>query len=273
MNEIKLICTDIDRTLLNDDKKINKYDKEMIRRAWNEKRIPFVLNSGRNRHGLKYLQEELDIPCGYSCFNGSYIEFGGVVLKDKRIELDVLRKLIPIIKENNSLPMLFNLDDSYQEYKEFWYYLLRKMFNKPGIIVNLEQQINEWEMIGYKPYKLLAKDLNEKNLIQTEKAIKSTNPKGVEIIYSSEHILEILPEGTDKGDAIDEISKHLNITGDNVMVFGDYENDIPAFKKAKYAIAMDNAIKEVKDIAYSITDSNNQSGIGKAIAKYIFNEK
>ena len=38
MNDIKLICTDIDGTLLNSKKGINKEDKIMLQRAWREKK-------------------------------------------------------------------------------------------------------------------------------------------------------------------------------------------------------------------------------------------
>ena len=93
MNEIKLICTDIDGTLLNSRKKINEADKIMLQRAWNEKRIPIALVSGRFKGGLTFIAEELNIPCIYSCFNGAYVEWQGKIIQNTRIPLEDLRKV------------------------------------------------------------------------------------------------------------------------------------------------------------------------------------
>ena len=74
MQQIKLICTDIDGTLLSSQGTISPFDKQMISRSYKELGIPFALVSGRYRGGVTRLADQFDIPCIISCFNGSYIE-------------------------------------------------------------------------------------------------------------------------------------------------------------------------------------------------------
>ena len=54
-----------------------------------------------------------------------------------------------------------------------------------------------------------------------------------------------------------------------VMAFGDAENDIQMLKRAGVGVAMGNAMDEVKEIADIITDTNLNNGIGKIIDKMV----
>ena len=49
------------------------------------------------------------------------------------------------------------------------------------------------------------------------------------------------------------------------MAIGDNMNDVSMLERVGYSVAMDNAAPEVKAIAKYQTDSNEQSGVGKAI--------
>ena len=55
------------------------------------------------------------------------------------------------------------------------------------------------------------------------------------------------------------------------MVLGDSFNDYSMFTEFKNSFAMENAIDEIKEIAAYITDSNDNSGVAKAIYKMIEN--
>ena len=53
------------------------------------------------------------------------------------------------------------------------------------------------------------------------------------------------------------------------MAIGDADNDIPMIEISGIGVAMSNAFKEVKDYADYITQSNLESGVAKAINKFI----
>ena len=47
-------------------------------------------------------------------------------------------------------------------------------------------------------------------------------------------------------------------------------NDIGMFETVGYKIAMGNAVNEIKELADMVTDSNNNSGVAKALNKLFF---
>ncbi len=53
----------------------------------------------------------------------------------------------------------------------------------------------------------------------------------------------------------------LGITNEEVIVFGDDYNDIGLFNTCGWSVAMGNAIKELKDIASNITETNDNDGV------------
>jgi Cof subfamily protein (haloacid dehalogenase superfamily) len=272
MNEIKLICTDLDGTLLTDEKTINSYDKEMLKRAYEEKHIPVILASGRFKAGVLDMQEELGFPTGISCFNGSYIELNNKVIEDVRIKLKQLEKVIPIIMGNNSYPIIYDLEKAYMNDTGEWYELQERLTKGSAVATPLMDLLIKWEKENYSPFKLLAKDKDYDNLLRTKKLIDDAKIDGINTFLSSQTILEIVPVGISKASTVKIMCNLLNITKENVMSFGDYNNDLELIEASGYGIAMENAIDEVKNVAFAVTDTNNNNGIAKAIKKYIFNE-
>ena len=69
---MKLIVTDLDGTLLSDEKKVSEYNIEILNRAVKEKEIELVVASGRDIYSIKNLTKDLKIKY-YICFNGAKI--------------------------------------------------------------------------------------------------------------------------------------------------------------------------------------------------------
>ena len=76
-----------------------------------------------------------------------------------------------------------------------------------------------------------------------------------------------------KGIALETIANQLHIDLQDVMALGDNLNDVSMLERVGYPVAMDNAIPEVKAIAKLVTDTNEHSGVGKAIMKVLTEEK
>jgi len=57
------------------------------------------------------------------------------------------------------------------------------------------------------------------------------------------------------------MTQHLGISLSSTVVFGDYLNDLDMFEVAGYAIAMENALPEVKSSANHVISSNVDQGV------------
>ncbi|WP_017551580.1 HAD family hydrolase [Heyndrickxia coagulans] len=73
--------------------------------------------------------------------------------------------------------------------------------------------------------------------------------------------MEVTNKGISKGKALDIIMEKYGIRDDEIVVFGDSENDISMFNRKKYSITMANALPNAKQFANYLTDSHNQEGI------------
>lgn len=80
-------------------------------------------------------------------------------------------------------------------------------------------------------------------------------------IYSKEQWLEIMPKTVSKANAIRRLKEYYKC--DRLVVFGDGKNDMEMFKMADECYAVENAVKELKEIATGIIKSNNEDGVAK----------
>lgn len=69
--------------------------------------------------------------------------------------------------------------------------------------------------------------------------------------------------------AISYIAQNLNISLADVLVFGDDRNDIEMIRHCGCGVAMGNALKEVKDAATFVTDSNENDGIARFLTREV----
>lgn len=68
----KLICVDIDGTLLNDDKELLSQVRESLRYA-SDQGVLIALATGRMPAGADSIERKLGIPCIKICSAGTYI--------------------------------------------------------------------------------------------------------------------------------------------------------------------------------------------------------
>ena len=79
-------------------------------------------------------------------------------------------------------------------------------------------------------------------------------------------------ENATKECAIQLLAEKLDISLDKIIAFGDDFNDIEMLKICGMGIAMENAIKQVKEAADYITKSNNDDGVAWYLEKFYLEE-
>lgn len=87
--------------------------------------------------------------------------------------------------------------------------------------------------------------------------------------YRGENWYAFLPETAGKVQAIRELAKILNISLNEIVAFGDDKNDMEMLKMCGIGVAVDNAVPDVKDIADSVTLSNDEDGVAEWLAKNV----
>ena len=93
------------------------------------------------------------------------------------------------------------------------------------------------------------------------------------IASSFENNMEFTAAGVNKGKAIEALCIRLGIGPEQVMAFGDAGTDLEMLRWAKWSFAMANATDEAKAAARYLTGSNHEAGVGMAIEQYLLNQK
>lgn len=94
-------------------------------------------------------------------------------------------------------------------------------------------------------------------------------PHGACYLKSKPHYLEIAPEGVNKGASLKVLAEHLGLERDEVMAFGDGENDAPMLAWAGHGYAMENACSQAKAAAAFLAPPNTQDGVAQVIERYL----
>lgn len=264
MFDCKLICTDIDGTLLDPEHNITDRTREAIRKA-RKRGIIVALVSGRISSSLKRIQEQLGITGPLGCFNGSLVlDEAGSTLEAHPITLSACRQVLSFLEGSKLETFVFTNETWYMNQHNAWYDTERKASKTDGKVLDLnllEQNLAENE----RPFKLLSMS-NDPDYVKRMKArLEQAFSASLNIVSSSPRYIEISARGVDKGHAVRSLCNAYAIAAGSVLAVGDYYNDIGMFRAAGYPVAMGNAPEEVKAHAAFVTASNKEDGLAQII--------
>lgn len=267
-NDCKLICSDVDGTLLNSEHKIPSRNSEAIRQAV-QRGVSFALTSGRIKGALTCLQEELGIGGPLICLNGAYIVDGDDIVFEQTISTEVARAIVPVARQEGLQVFLYKGDHWYADVADDWSDYEHRVSTVLGIIEPFDQLLMRWEAKDEGFHKMLCMSNDRQAVVRCERLLKERFSDTLTIYLSSPHYIEILAKGIDKGVAVKKLASYLGVGVEQVMVVGDFYNDIPMLETAGMSVVMANAPLPIQEYADLITASNDEAGLGMAIEREI----
>ena len=271
----KLICIDMDGTLLNSNHKISKISKSTLREAYN-RGVHVVISTGRTYVDAVAYSDLIGLNCPIIACTGAIIKekHSNDVIHKSVIDEELCKKLLKIFNKHNVKP-IFN-----SVYKMYCGDLKLKIgmeFLKIIGIINRDVKLNyikneeEWfDVFKYEKNNIIKCEImngNRRKIYNIRKELE--NLSGIEITSSSNHNIEITKKGASKGRAIEILASYYNIKHEEIIAIGDSYNDISAIEFAGMGIAMGNANERVKKKSNYVTDSNDNDGVAKVIEKFI----
>ncbi len=264
---IKLICTDIDGTLLNKQRQVDDYTIKVF--AQLDKSIQVVLASSRMPKALWHIQKSLSIEqMPLICYNGALVLSSGlnfdlekvissvtipVETVDQVIELANLHQIHISIFQNNT--WLASAIDFYSE---------REINNtqvKPDVLLKDFSAEELYNFISKGAHKIMV--MGKPELIDVIEKSLGTDP-ALAIWRSKDIYLEVTPQ-TNKSEGLkillEKFPKYSEMTLNDVMAFGDGYNDQELLKEVKFGIAVGNGVDAIKQIAYAVTKPNVENGV------------
>lgn len=258
-----LICTDLDGTLLKNDKTISEENLKAIEYFKSEGGI-FTFNTGRLPVMTKQFYDIVKPNAPVCCLNGAGIydfEAGEYILKNplSKSYTKLLSSVNEALPEIGYLLFAFYKEHVCKENEEVLNYRRVKHVTAPVCdFRDIKEDIAKILLVikeGDEETMAKAKDL----LARHKKADKFS------FIRSELTLYEILPKGVSKGDLLNKLSKILSIDLKNTYAIGDYNNDVSMLTLAGVGVAVSNATDEAKAAADFITASNEEDAIARLI--------
>jgi len=271
--EYKLICIDMDGTLLNDEKVISKNNLRAIKLA-DEKGVRIAVCTGRIFTSADFFSELLGVKSPVIASNGAYImekDRNEVVYK-ATLGMEKCKKLLSVFRQYNLYPHYYTSDIVFTEkliHSSSFYVEVNKTLPKDKQVEIV--LVNDWNEIFEKYeseiFKGIAVDDDLENLENAKNALR--NMENFEVVSSRFDNFEVMNKGVSKGNAVKILADYYGINNEQIICIGDSENDLSMIKFAGLGVAMGNGSQAVKDAAQYITDSNNCDGVAKVIEKFV----
>ena len=271
--KIKLVGVDLDGTLLDSQKQIAEYTKEVIRKA-NEQGCYVLASTGRPLSAVP--QSILDVV------GTKYVvAINGAEIIDMKTKEIVYESLLPVDLAVKSMEILEEYDLLIEVFIDDVGYTDARALEK------VEEYVITPAMVKYMkesrvPVEDVKATLIEKNRPvgkvhaifrypeQREEVRKRLlEEMDVDLTGSSPRDLDVNRKGTNKGIGLVKLGEILGISKEEIMACGDSFNDYEMLSEVGLGVAMGNAEESLKAIADYITDTNDNYGVAKAIERFV----
>lgn len=266
---IKLVAIDVDGTLLDSKHEISQMNKKWIKIATDKGAI-LVLASGRPLNGLFEIFNELEIDASnhyLMAFNGAVVvkACDYSLIFERTLELQLAKSILRHLEQFPVTPILSRKQELIVDNANGYNVSGEVIANQMELVIvdNLSDYLN------YQPNKILV-SADPSVIDQYRDAIQTPFLDSVDFVKSAPFYLEIIVKDTNKGSSLEYLSKLLNIDQMEVMAIGDNYNDVSMIEYAGLGVAMGQADDIIKSKAQYITDSNDKSGVAKAL-QHAFN--
>ncbi|MGM9972143.1 MAG: Cof-type HAD-IIB family hydrolase [Anaeroplasmataceae bacterium] len=263
---IKLVTIDLDNTLLNKNKEITEYNKEIIKLA-RKKGVHIVLATGRPIEGVKDYLNILNMNTKDDyviCYNGGkiYNLYNNEIIHSEFITASEMQSVYKLSKNMGLYFHTFDINGN----------LYCPHFNH---YTDIEATLNHIDchikdVMDFKDELFLKAMIvdSEENINYAYNHVPSEFKEKFNVVRSSKIFLEFLNKKVDKGNALTYLANYLNIDIKDTMAIGDASNDKGMIVSSGIGVAMSNAFPEILEIADYITTSCEESGVGYAINKF-----
>ena len=283
---INLIATDMDGTLLNAAHEISEDNIQAIKYAQSQG-ITVVIATGRAFYEANAPINQTDLKVPYICLNGAEVRDESFnIMSTSNLNRELINRITEELNKENIFYQVYTNLGIYTEnpLRDLEIYIdiaqragqeadVEKI--KSGIQKRIDngtlKVVENYDKIQDTPGEIVMKILAFDSDLEKIDRVSETLAKSesLAISSSSRGNIEITHSDAQKGIALNTIAERLNIDMKNVMAIGDNMNDVSMLERVGYSVAMENAAPEVKAIAKYETDSNEQSGVGKAIMKLL----
>lgn len=287
---MKILFTDLDGTLLTDEKSICESDMESIRRLVDAGH-KFVMTTGRPLSSVKKLAEKY----GFLKPGFILVSFNGGLIYDcatespiltRRISVDEVKFIMDEAHRRGMHAHTYAGDLVVSEYETEQLKTYCRLMQMDYVVVDdireyFRNGVEKQSMVPDVPINVVVKPpikvnvitpFEHSSLVDFRSEMRKTTEGRLFDVFSKPEMLEFSHMQSNKGDAVRFMADFYHVPIENTIAAGDEENDCTMIQVAGVGVAMANASDVVKQCADYVTkNDNNHAGISEIIAKFVLN--
>lgn len=264
-SHIQMVAIDCDETLLRSDNTVSEYTKDVLHRL-QDKGIRITIATGRMYQTAKPIGMSLrlgNVPM--ILFSGGLIQEleSGHKLFERTVPIDTVQRIWKVAGQNNWHIQSY-VDDRLLCHHQDWQSDLYE--SQTG--AKAEFLGDALYKLSREPNKLIAIDTVE-NIDTIIEMLTPIVGDTATLVRSQKDFLEMIAPHVSKGDALVQLAQQYDICLDDIVSFGNAENDISMLSKTGYAVAVENAVDHVKSVAHEVCGHHNDDGVAQWIEKHL----
>lgn len=264
--DYKILCSDLDGTLLTYKDNVSTYTIEAISRIKSQMRV--ILASARMPRSMTYIQKELGIENHpIICYNGALVLDGEKEVSSTYIDINNIIAINEMSLKMDIRLGLYSGDEWYVELESERIKKEIKYTKALPLYRPTKTTLADWRARGISAHKIMLMG-KQKDMDIFFSILSDTFSNTLNIYRSNGTLIEIAPLSVSKLTAISLLlQKDESLR--NVLAFGDNYNDMELLKNVGYGVAVGNAREAVKSIARAITLNNTEDGVAHYLNKHI----
>ncbi|QSX08119.1 HAD family phosphatase [Alkalibacter rhizosphaerae] len=266
--QYKMVAVDMDGTLLDSNKLIPQENIDALFQL-KDKGIKVVFSTGRIIESAMSYAHAIGFEPDYVTANGATIAYD-----DTFLHLPIQYKdVVEYALESEALGVGYNIitEDHTYYYKtlkfyDTYYYDNPMVQNSRIISKSLFDGIEEIreQLTGETIIKM---DFYSQDPHRFETMWQKLNHCGYNIIRPEADYIELMHRQASKGNSVNKLARVFDIATGEIIAIGDSGNDLSMFAQCGLSISMGNAREDIKKVTMMTTDTNDNSGVAKALRK------
>lgn len=255
LDSIKLVATDMDLTLLADDKSMPAGVDERID-ALAKNGVLFCAASGRPALALRESFPAHHQDMALVADNGASVYLRDELVYRDLIDRDLYHEVLALATATEgSVPVLCAFDDAYVLERDRCHEDVVSIYYRSITYVESfeELDVDSNKISIYFP----GWDSKQKN----DEVYSPAFASRLYLTCAGNEWLDFMNIGVDKGSGIRHLAQHLGIDLSDIAAFGDTYNDIPMLDIVGHSYVMANAAEHMHDHGKFLVPSNNEAGV------------
>ena len=270
--DIRVIATDMDGTLLDPKGQLDLPRLEKILDKLDQCDIRFVIATGNEVHRMRQLLGHLAERVVLVVANGARIFENNELIQAQTWDDAMVDRALAHFKGRECQDQFVVTAMNGGFVKEGTVFTELDKFMTPEMIEKLYQRmqfVDEFDSNLFGGVLKMSMVVGEERSESVLQEINDLFDGHVRAVSSGYGCIDILQDGIHKAWGLVELLKRWNLKPEQIMAFGDSENDIEMLELAGISYAMENAEEAVKEIATKVAPANSQAGVYQVLENWL----